>query len=517
MSDLHNSPDAEILAAWEARQKSLAIIESRGTYFDSESHSPEEHAALEEAECLISQSTPATLEGTRVKLWLALSVIGESITQADAMQHDIIRRAVIADVEAIAGEFDHEQALVFGAIKSLTAQIEGFWNFQDGGDDADMITALKEHRRLNVEYYRYDEATPPKGWNGDAIHKAAEAALCKVEGATATTLHGVCARLEALIPSLDQERWVDAELARDGFETIYRQRANLNGNAEQLVQAIYELRLIVSRTATARAQWDAQWNRYQAAEEAFQVFDCEVYKPLEAQFEALLAENGYVRGKPGFEEGRAKFLPLHGVTSEISDLQDELSERAADEQTALLNTPAPDLAALRWKLDHLFWLEPDEPDASTSSWRRKYIAQTVADYRRLLSDGVAGAIATAEPVSPEIAAAFEKWKLSELAAHYAAPCPDEVMNCLAAWTGETFEALSALEPQSADDMLLKLFPVLLREFEPKVGEPMLKLSQSNSYVYHDVFITRVNQDLARLSPTLAKAMAEPDPYAERED
>lgn len=114
-------------------------------------------------------------------------------------------------------------------------------------------------------------------------------------------------------------------------------------------------------------------------------------------------------------------------------------------------------------------------------------------------------------VSTEIAAAFEKWKLAELACRYAEPCPDAVMASLVNIQSEAFDVLQTLQPKSGDDMLLKLFPVLLREFEPKGAERPLCPGESRSYNYGDAFYVQLREDLARVSPVLQEAIAEPHP------
>lgn len=117
--------------------------------------------------------------------------------------------------------------------------------------------------------------------------------------------------------------------------------------------------------------------------------------------------------------------------------------------------------------------------------------------------------------SPEILAAFEAWKVAELAAHYAAPCPDEVMNALVERIGDAFDVLQALPPTSADDMLLKLFPFIIRDFEPSKGRPPLRPEQSRAYTYSDDFISRLIAQLAAASPAIGAAMAEPHPSSIR--
>lgn len=113
--------------------------------------------------------------------------------------------------------------------------------------------------------------------------------------------------------------------------------------------------------------------------------------------------------------------------------------------------------------------------------------------------------------SNEIAAAFEKWKLAELACRYAEPCPDAVMDSLVKIQSDAFDALQTLQPKNGEDMLLKLFPVLLREFEPKSGERPLCPAESRSYNYDDAFYVQLREDLARVSPVLREAIAEPHP------
>lgn len=50
-------------------------------------------------------------------------------------------------------------------------------------------------------------------------------------------------------------------------------------------------------------------------------------------------------------------------------------------ENALLYAPAPNLAALRWKLDRLLAIDTGETDA----WSAEHVAQTVADVERLLA------------------------------------------------------------------------------------------------------------------------------------
>ena len=63
------------------------------------------------------------------------------------------------------------------------------------------------------------------------------------------------------------------------------------------------------------------------------------------------------------------------------DRLDQLCDLYCEAEARLMAMPAPNAAALRWKLDKL--LEP-EAAGSTASWSRDYVAQTTRDIARLL-------------------------------------------------------------------------------------------------------------------------------------
>ena len=84
---------------------------------------------------------------------------------------------------------------------------------------------------------------------------------------------------------------------------------------------------------------------------------------------------------------------------------DELGSIADDLQVALMATPSPDAEALRWKLD--YFLAPIG-GGSTDSYPPDFVAQTVADYRRLL--GSIGADTAIEAAWARRQAAFLRYK-----------------------------------------------------------------------------------------------------------
>lgn len=63
---------------------------------------------------------------------------------------------------------------------------------------------------------------------------------------------------------------------------------------------------------------------------------------------------------------------------------DQLGNRLSEAADVLMSTPAPDLAALRCKLDYMF---PAEGSESTPAWSNDFVAQALADIARLLPKG----------------------------------------------------------------------------------------------------------------------------------
>lgn len=133
--------------------------------------------------------------------------------------------------------------------------------------------------------------------------------------------------------------------------------------------------------------WDRAMQRMIEAKRATYRYDAEVWDPAfrrEIEFER---QHGVDYREPGHHAKRLRLIDQHGnahcIPDAVADEQERLCDAYCNAQTELMGMPAPDRAALRWKLDLL--LEPDA-DGSTGSWSRDYIRQTVADYQRLLGD-----------------------------------------------------------------------------------------------------------------------------------
>ena len=111
--------------------------------------------------------------------------------------------------------------------------------------------------------------------------------------------------------------------------------------------------------------------------------------------------------------------------------------------------------------------------------------------------------------SPEIAAAFKAWCLAELASHYAENCPDEVMDRLTDEAASLALPLASLPAASAHDLLLKVFPLLMASYEPHGAS--LPLLPHFDYMGNGSkeLLEAVTEDLRRLCPEIAEAMAVP--------
>lgn len=108
-----------------------------------------------------------------------------------------------------------------------------------------------------------------------------------------------------------------------------------------------------------RAAWDAAMLAFEraTADEAW-FCDC-VYTPAEER---------------ATRDGRE-------VNEPIADAMEMASQKVADAIATLMNTPAPDAKALRWKLDYLL---VDDGSGYNSAFSNQFRAQTMADMGRLL-------------------------------------------------------------------------------------------------------------------------------------
>lgn len=113
---------------------------------------------------------------------------------------------------------------------------------------------------------------------------------------------------------------------------------------------------------------------------------------------------------------------------------------------------------------------------------------------------------TASPV----ASAFERWANGEMSCHYAQPCPDELMNFLVDRIWADLEEMAAVPAANAEELLLKIFPLLLATYEPKKDEPPMLPSHGEGNNGSPGLLAAVIADLRRISPEIAQCLAVPN-------
>lgn len=129
-------------------------------------------------------------------------------------------------------------------------------------------------------------------------------------------------------------------------------------------------------------KWQDAKARLDAAEAVYEEYKAaaDPLYGLQAAFEArhgLVAPGGGRIGTPDyFEKRKALFEenPQYRVPEEVSDNLEKMVDIICDMQSELMKTPAPDLVALRWKLDHTMGY----------AWEDFYIDQMKVDIETLM-------------------------------------------------------------------------------------------------------------------------------------
>lgn len=137
--------------------------------------------------------------------------------------------------------------------------------------------------------------------------------------------------------------------------------------------------------ASPARPWDVCMERLLKADAACREYDAAKWTPAYNREKAFEASHGLRHGEPGYWERRKALIEKHPgylLPERIADEYERLVEVYTDAEDALMAMPAPDRAALRWKLDRIF--EVSGGSESVPSWTRRYLAPTIADYQRLL-------------------------------------------------------------------------------------------------------------------------------------
>jgi hypothetical protein len=135
-------------------------------------------------------------------------------------------------------------------------------------------------------------------------------------------------------------------------------------------------------TDTAAAKWADAFTRLEQAEAVYQEVKA-ASEPLYRLQDAFEARHGLVcpgngrDGTPRYFETRKALLaehPHYAVPDAVSDNLEKLCEAVCDIETELMMLPAPDLAALKWKLRH----------TENACWEDHYVAQMKVDIETLM-------------------------------------------------------------------------------------------------------------------------------------
>lgn len=126
--------------------------------------------------------------------------------------------------------------------------------------------------------------------------------------------------------------------------------------------------------------WNAAMAHYRKAVADGERFDRERLEPHFAAARARFGDDRPRKGAPDWAEYR-DWCESSGFNA-VMDEWSHKAEAEGDAQTALLRMPAPDLAALRWKLEHTF-----DTDGEIALWCEDIALTIRSDFQRLLIEG----------------------------------------------------------------------------------------------------------------------------------
>lgn len=148
--------------------------------------------------------------------------------------------------------------------------------------------------------------------------------------------------------------------------------------------SVSTLPIAAATAGTDRAEWERALRKFKDAEALADRHYKQVYLPLYDKAERVEDAAGLDRARFGFWERRKAFVNvnpnLYQDLNAASDECEKLGDACADALCEVMDTPAPDLAALRWKLDQF----RDERDGSLQSYTASFTEQTYADMARLM-------------------------------------------------------------------------------------------------------------------------------------
>lgn len=210
------------------------------------------------------------------------------------------------------------------------------------------------------------EAAPALDWDG-AVAKYESLRALHVETSESTAgyfeeesqlsdawLDAETAAINMPAPHFAAVLWKLGRLVEEGegCEISFEKLRTIQGDVKRLLEA----------PSAARVEWDAVISAYNEAKDAYERHSREVHDPA--------GDN---------------------MTDDIARENNRLAEILTDCENAMIRAAAPDLRALRTKLDFVF---KDDGDGYTGSWRLGYLEQTLAEIAHLLegakTDGALG-------------------------------------------------------------------------------------------------------------------------------
>ncbi len=142
-------------------------------------------------------------------------------------------------------------------------------------------------------------------------------------------------------------------------------------------------------TEQMKAKWDEAAQRLMKAEIAMHEY-IDATDPLYYLESQFLARHGIsvMTGQPDARRALLGANPAYAVPAHMNDHRDKLCKEYVDLASELMAMPAPDLVALRWKLEH----------TEDGGYTKEYCAQIWNDCDRLMCpapDAIAAAKAAA--------------------------------------------------------------------------------------------------------------------------
>jgi len=217
-------------------------------------------------------------------------------------------------------------------------------------------------------------------WMCDFERRGGSTGLIEKDGRRLTTL------------SLPLEESLPLANARDALNSLAsHERAALDEYLREILRPA-DFGLVEKPQAAAASDdaapapvdgWSAALARWEAATAAEQAYFAETYQPLWVQDEErrMAVETNHTAEGAEAHKAWSETSGWNAVNDRIEELQGEVD----DARKALLQQPAPNGAALLWKLDRLFEKDEGEGDtASMAAWHLGFVEQTMADFRRIL-------------------------------------------------------------------------------------------------------------------------------------